>query len=62
MNIIYGGEVDVRTEYGALNGQEGAVFLTDEDDDLDITFEDIDTALEWATELMTQLRSLEAQQ
>ena len=48
MNIIYNEMADdVVVEWIVLNGRDGAVSVADSADDLDLTFEDIETAREW---------------
>lgn len=54
------GAQNVIVEPIVLNGRDGAVNVTDESDDIDITFEDIDTAREWLTAVTRGLDELEA--
>jgi hypothetical protein len=60
MTIIYN-EIadDVIVEPIVLNGRDGAVNVTDSTDDVDITFEDIDTAKEWLAVVARGLDELE---
>jgi len=50
---------DVIVEPIVLNGHDGAVNIADSDDDLDITFEDIETAREWLATVGRGLDQLE---
>lgn len=60
MIIIYGeGASDVMGDFITLNGNPGAVEFTDSNDDLDITFENIDTAREWLSTISNRLDVLE---
>jgi hypothetical protein len=62
MNIIYEDDAtDVHAEWIVLNGHEGAVNLSDSGDDLDITFEDMETAREWVATIAAGLDMLDPQ-
>jgi hypothetical protein len=61
MNFIYSDDAeDVIVQPIILNGREGGVSLTDSDDDLDITFEDLDTAKAWVKKVRKGIKKLEA--
>lgn len=61
MIFIYAeNELDITVEPISLNGRPGGVSLTDSEDDLDITFENIRTARAWAKKLTKKLEKFEA--
>lgn len=61
MNFIYAeNDIDLIVEPIRLNGKDGAVHVTDSDDDLDLTFEDLDVALAWAKRLTKKLKKMSA--
>jgi len=59
--IIYNeAAYDVIVESIRLNGTDGAVSVADSADDIDITFEDIETAREWLAAVSRGIDELEA--
>jgi hypothetical protein len=60
MNINYNeGADDVIVESIGLNGRPGAVNVTDSSDDIDLTFEDVETAREWIANVSRGIDELE---
>lgn len=62
MSIIYTeGADDVIVEPIRLNGRDGAVNVTDSSDDIDLTFEDVETAREWLAAVSRGIDALESE-
>lgn len=62
MDIIYEeNEMDFVIEEGGLNGRDGAIFVTDHNDEIDITFENMATAKAWSKALRKALKEFEEQ-
>jgi len=55
MNIIYDGE-DIEVSAIRLNGKDGAINVTDSEDDLDLTFKDAEVMSEWITTLIERAK------
>lgn len=63
MHIIYNdGAEDVIVESIILNGHDGAVSISDSSDDIDLTFEDMDTAREWIAAVTAGLDELDGEE